>query len=66
MATNHNRRLDRLEDELAPKGRTFHTFARHNPEECYEREKARLIKEESFGLHDRLIVYCWKKPEGID
>ena len=65
MATNHERRLDRLEDVLTPKGRIFHTFARLNPEECYEREKARLIEEESFGPHDRLIVYYWKKPKEV-
>jgi hypothetical protein len=35
---------------LAPKGRTFYTFARPNlnPNECYEREKARLIREEAI------------------
>jgi hypothetical protein len=68
MATNHEQRLDRLEDVLTPKGRTFDTFAHPNlnPKECYEREKARLFKEESFGPHDSLTVYYWKKPEGVD
>jgi hypothetical protein len=66
MAANHERRLDRLEDVLAPKGRTFFIFDHPFRPGTVEREKAKLIESGSLGPHDQIIVFRWKKPAGID
>ena len=62
---NHDRRLDRLENALAPKGRTVFIWyweGRH-PLDHVEREKARLIEAGELGPHDKLIVSCWERTQ---
>jgi hypothetical protein len=62
MATGHDRRLDRLEGELAPKGRTVVIWDDHEPG-CVEQKKARLIEAGSIGQHDQIMVIGWERPD---
>jgi hypothetical protein len=57
---NHDRRLDRLEDALAPKGRTVFIWDNHEPG-CVEREKGRLIAAGSVGPQDRIVAIGWQQ-----
>jgi hypothetical protein len=60
MATNHDRRLDRLEGAVAPKGRTVFIWDNHKPGD-FEREKARLIEIGSLGPQDRMVTIGWQR-----
>jgi hypothetical protein len=60
MAANHDRRLGRLEEISAPKGRTVFIWDNHKPG-CVEREKARLIEAGSVKPQDRFISIGWEK-----
>jgi hypothetical protein len=62
MATNHDRRLDRLEDAVAPKGRTVFIWDDYKPG-CVEREIARRIEEGSIGPHDEIVRFGFEKPD---
>jgi hypothetical protein len=62
MATNHDRRLGRLEEISAPKGRTVFIWDNHKPG-CVEREKARLIGSGSVKPHDQYCILRWLKPD---
>jgi hypothetical protein len=57
---NHDRRLDRLEDALAPKGRTVFIWDNRKPG-CVEREKARLIADGLLGPQDRIVAIGWQQ-----
>ena len=60
MTANHSRRLDKLEEVSQPKGRVVHIWDDHTPG-CVEREKARLIENESLRPEDEIVVYCWQR-----
>ena len=59
MATGHNRRLDRLEEISALNGRTIFIWDDHKPE-CFEREKAKRIRDGSARPEDRFISIGWE------
>ena len=60
MAVGHDRRLDRLEDALTPKGRTVSIWDDHKPG-CVERKKAILTANGSLRPEDKIVVYCWQR-----
>jgi hypothetical protein len=62
MATNHDRRLDRLEERTAPKGRTVFIWDNHKPGD-FEREKARRIEAGLIGPQDQIVRIGWQKPD---
>jgi hypothetical protein len=60
MATSHDRRLDRLEIAVAPKGRTIFVWDNYKPG-CVEREIGRLTAAGSLTSHDDLITIGWER-----
>jgi hypothetical protein len=58
MATNHGRRLIRLEEVSQPKGRTVLIWDNHEPG-CVEGKKARRTADGSLTEHDDLIILRW-------
>jgi hypothetical protein len=59
---NHDRRLDRLEEALAPRARTVCIWDNHKPG-CVEREKARLVEAGALKPCDEIVVYRWQTAE---
>jgi len=59
MASNHTRRLDRLEEIHAPGGRVIFIWNARSPESV-EREKAKRIRDGSAKPEDRFISIGWE------
>jgi hypothetical protein len=57
---NLDRRLDRLESALAPKGRAVFIWNDYEPG-TVEREKARLIEIGSLSPQDRIVAIGWQQ-----
>jgi hypothetical protein len=61
MAVGLNRRLDRLEERTALKGRTVFIWNDYEPG-CVEREKARLMAAGSLTEQDQVVIIGWIPP----
>ena len=59
---NYDRRLNRLEEVLMPKGRQVVIWDDHKPGSV-EREIARLIEAGSIGAHDEIVTVSWRTPK---
>jgi hypothetical protein len=58
---SHDRRLDKLEEHMAPRGRTVVILHREgrDPPGHVERERARLLECGSVGSRDQiLVIHC--------
>jgi hypothetical protein len=62
MLANHDRRLGRLEERTAPKGRTVFIWNDYKPG-TVEREIARRREAGTIGPHDKIVTFGWKRPD---